>query len=56
MRRANAQGQQLGRPSKIDPGIVAEIIAMRQEDGLSAKVIPRKLDKYDVFTLGNGLR
>ncbi|WP_329955261.1 recombinase family protein [Rhodococcoides fascians] len=37
LRRAKAQGQQLGRPSKIDPSIVAEIIAMRTEDGLSAK-------------------
>lgn len=35
LRRAKAQGQTLGRPSKIDPSIVAEIIAMRQEDAMS---------------------
>ena len=56
LRRAKAQGQQLGRPSKIDPSIVAEIIAMRQEDGLSAKVIARKLDEYGVPTPGDGLQ
>ncbi|CCQ17539.1 Cassette chromosome recombinase B [Rhodococcus sp. AW25M09] len=56
LRRAKAQGQQLGRPSKIDPSIVAEIIAMRQEDGLSAKVIARKLDEYGVPTPGQGLQ
>lgn len=54
LRRAKAQGQQLGRPSKIDPSIVAEIIAMRQEAGLSAKVIARKLDEYGVPTPGRG--
>jgi DNA invertase Pin-like site-specific DNA recombinase len=40
LRRAKAQGQQLGRPSKIDPSIVAEINARRQEDAMSTTSDP----------------
>lgn len=56
LRRAKAQGQQLGRPSKIDPGIVAEIIAMRTEDRMSAKKIAARLDEFGVPTPGEGLQ
>ncbi|MCZ4076560.1 recombinase family protein [Rhodococcus sp. H36-A4] len=56
LRRAKAQGQTLGRPSRIDPGIVAEIIAMRTEDGLSAQAIAKRLDEIGLSTPGNGLQ
>jgi DNA invertase Pin-like site-specific DNA recombinase len=54
LRRAKAQGTQLGRPSRIVPEIVAEIVAMRVEDKLSAKKIADRLDDYEVPTPGNG--
>ena len=54
LRRAKAHAQQLGRPSKIDPSIVAEIIAMRTEDRMSAKKIAARLDEFGVPTPGQG--
>lgn len=56
LRRAKAQGVKLGRPSAIAPDVEAEIVAMRVEDGLSAKKIAAKLDEYGIATPGDGLQ
>ncbi|WP_338889918.1 recombinase family protein [Rhodococcus sovatensis] len=54
LRRARAQGKQLGRPSRIVPEIVAEIVALRTEDKVSAQRISERLDQIGVPTPGGG--
>lgn len=56
LRRAKAQGQQLGRPSRISNHIVEEIVAMRREEGYSAQVIAELLDEARIPTPGGGAR
>lgn len=53
MRRAKAQGKHVGRPSRIDPSVVEEIVGMRLE-GLSAKAIAEVLSESRIPTPGGG--
>lgn len=56
LRRAKAQGKQIGRQSRIDRIIVDEIVSMRRAEGLSAKVIATILDQLGAPTPGGGAR
>ncbi|MGW5075967.1 recombinase family protein [Rhodococcus sp. NPDC004095] len=53
MRRAKAQGKQVGRRSRISPELAAEIVSMRLE-GMSARVIAEILTEARIPTPGGG--
>ena len=52
LRRAKAQGKQLGRPSRIDADLVTDIVAMRVEAGMSAQKIATVLTECGEPTPG----
>ncbi|WP_241548577.1 recombinase family protein [Gordonia alkanivorans] len=54
--RAKREGKKLGRPSRIDPLVVQEIVSMRREEGLGPKAIANWLDEAGIATPGGGYR
>lgn len=54
--RARREGKKLGRPSRIHPAVVEEIILMRREEGLGTKAIAKALDDMEVPTPGGAER
>ncbi|ANY25219.1 recombinase family protein [Gordonia terrae] len=54
--RAKREGKKLGRPSRIDPLVVKEIVSMRREEGLGPKAIANWLDEAGIATPGGGYR
>ncbi|OZG27697.1 resolvase [Williamsia sp. 1138] len=54
--RAKREGKKLGRPSRIDPIVVEEIVLMRRDEGLGPKAIATYLDQAQIPTPGGGER
>ncbi|WP_245969114.1 recombinase family protein [Williamsia muralis] len=54
--RARREGKKLGRPSRIAPFIVEEIVLMRRDEGMGPKAIATCLDEAGVPTPGGGER
>lgn len=54
--RAKREGKKLGRPSRIDPMVVQEIITMRRDEGMGPKAIATCLTKAGVPTPGGAER
>lgn len=54
--RAKREGKKLGRPSRIHPLVVEEIVVMRRDEGLGTKAIAAHLDSIGVPTPGGGAK
>jgi DNA invertase Pin-like site-specific DNA recombinase len=54
--RAKCEGKKLGRPSRIDPLVVEEIVLMRRDEGMGPKAIATCLDEARIPTPGGGER